>query len=290
MNNWILLTIIYALCVGIFELGKKKSMEKISLYDTLVGFSEFALVGALVLNRDFFMIDYRYLPMVVLKSAVIVISWIMCMKALKNMLMSTYGITRLSQIIFTIIMSILVLGESITVKMVVGTILVIIGLVLVNKNNDDKIESKEEIKEINKNKLKNIMILIIGVFFSSCSGIIDKIVLKNITSTQLQFWFLLFLMISYTTIVLIKQRKIDVKNIVSNKWLYISAIAVLLGDRCLFIANENPESLVSRMTIIKQLSAIESVIFGKIFFNEKNIIKKIIYSLITIGGIVIIFI
>lgn len=284
MNSWILLTIIYALCVGIFELGKKKSMEKMSLYDTLVGFSTFALIGAAILNKDMFFIGYRYIPIILLKAVVIVISWILCMKALKNMQMSTYGITRLSQIIFTIIMSILILREYLTAQIIIGIIIVIISLILVNKIDNDNIKIEE------KNTCKYVILLMIGMFFSSCSAIIDKMVLKNITSTQLQFWFLFFLMISYWIIALIHQRKVEINKIIKNKWLYISAIAVLFGDRCLFIANENPDSSVSIMTILKQISAVESVFFGKIFFNEKNIIKKLLYSLFMICGIAIIFI
>lgn len=284
MSSWIVLAIIYALCVGIFECSKKKSMEKISLYDTLAGFSLFALIGAAFIDRDMFLINHNYLPLIVLKASVIVISWILCMKALKNMLMSTYGITRLSQIIYTLIMSILILGEHITIKIIIGAVITIFGLVLVNKNKDNETENNSE----KKSNIKYIILLLIGVFFSSCSGIIDKIILKNITSSQLQFWFLLFLLIAYWTIALIKQRKIEIKKIVKNKWLYIAALAVLIGDKCLFIANENPESMVSVMSIIKQLSAVESVFLGKIFFCEKNVIKKLFYSLIVISGIIII--
>ena len=286
MNSWIILAIIYALCVGIFECSKKKSMEKISLYDTLAGFSLFALIGAAIIDRDMYSINYNYLPLIALKTSVIVISWILCMKALKNMLMSTYGITRLSQIIYTLIMSILILGEHITIKIIIGAIITIIGLVLVNLDKDNETENTAK----DKNKFKYILLLLIGVFFSSCSGIIDKIVLKNITSSQLQFWFLFLLMIFYWLIALIKQRKVEVRKIIKNKWLYISALAVLIGDRCLFIANENPDSMVSIMSIIKQLSAVESVFFGKLFFGEKNILRKLLYSLIVISGIVIIFI
>ena len=135
MNLWIILTVIYALCVGIFELGKKKSMEKISLYDTLAGFSVFALIGASIINRDMFLMDYKYLPLIILKAAVIVVSWILCMKALKNMLMSTYGVTRLSQIIYTLIMSILILGEHLTGKIIKAIVYV---------NNDIGLDKAKE--------------------------------------------------------------------------------------------------------------------------------------------------
>ena len=57
-----------------------------------------------------------------------------------------------------------------------------------------------------------------------------------------------------------------------------------------FIANENVDSKVIIMTMLKQLSVVISIILGKIIFKEKNIIKKLIYSLLIIGGIGIMFI
>ena len=101
------------------------------------------------------------------------------------------------------------------------------------------------------------------------------------------FWFLFFLAISYWCIILFKNRKINLKKAKGNYWILIAAICLIVGDRFLFKANEIPESKVSIMTLIKQFSAIEGIILGKIFFDERNIIKKLLCSLLIISGIVI---
>ena len=71
-----------------------------------------------------------------------------------------------------------------------------------------------------------------------------------------------------------------------NYWILLAAISLTVGDRFLFQANEIPESKVSIMTLIKQFSVIEGIILGKIFFKEKNIIKKLLCSLLIIIGII----
>ena len=39
MPNWVIFTIIYAVCTGFFQCAKKKAMEKNSIYEVLAYFS-----------------------------------------------------------------------------------------------------------------------------------------------------------------------------------------------------------------------------------------------------------
>ena len=66
----------------------------------------------------------------------------------------------------------------------IGIIIVVIGLVLVNKENHTKGKKK--------NSLKWIALLLASCLLNSISAIIDKKILMSITSSQLQFWFLLW--------------------------------------------------------------------------------------------------
>ena len=132
------------------------------------------------------------------------------------------------------------------------------------------------------------MSFLISCLCSSISAIIDKKILLHITSGQLQFWFLLFLTIYYWIILLTRKNKINYNNLKKNYWVILVAICLVLGDRLLFIANKITSSQVIVMTVLKQLSVIISIILGKIIFKEKNIIKKLLYSLLIIIGVIII--
>lgn len=279
MENWVIFTFLYAIIIGFFHCGKKKSIEKNSVYEVLACFSLIAFILAALISKNVMDIELSNLLMIFGKSFIIVIAWIISLKALEKMPVSLYSVLNLSRIIFSIIMSVIFFGEKITVTILIGVIIVLVGLILVNRNSGQK-DNKET-------SLKAVIMVLISCLLNSVSAIIDKKVLLNITSDQLQFWFLLFSTIMYWLILLIRKRKIDFKNIKKNYWIIITAICLTIGDKFLFMANEIPESKVSIMTIIKQFSAIESIILGKIIFKEKNVINKLLCSVLIVVGIVL---
>ena len=279
MENWVIFTFLYAIIIGFFYCGKKKSIEKNSVYEVLACFSLIAFILAALISKNVMNIELSNLLMIFGKSFIIVIAWIISLKALEKMPVSLYSVLNLSRIIFSIIMSVIFFGEKITVTILIGVIIVLVGLILVNRNSGQK-DNKET-------SLKAVIMVLISCLLSSVSAIIDKKVLLNITSDQLQFWFLLFSTIMYWLILLIRKRKIDFKNIKKNYWIIITAICLTIGDKFLFMANEIPESKVSIMTIIKQFSTIESIILGKIIFKEKNVINKLLCSVLIVVGIVL---
>lgn len=282
MDNWILFTILYAFFVAFFESAKKKAIERNSVYEVLANFSLIAFILTFFITKDAFEIDYSYLPVIFFKASIIVIAWILGVKVLEKMQISLYSMIRISRIIFSVLLSSVFLGEQITFITLIGMSIVISGLILVNRTVN-KGESKDQ-------SIKLIGLLLISCLLNSISAIIDKKVLLHITSGQLQFWFILFLTIYYWIILIIKKEKINFKEIRKNYWIPIAAVALVVGDRFLFKANENVDSKVIIMTMLKQLSVIISIILGKIVFKEKDIIKKLLYSLLIIVGIGIMFI
>lgn len=280
MNNWILLTIIYAVFVSFCEFFKKKATKINSIYEVLACFTTFSLIFAFFITGDIFKIDYTFLPIIFFKSSIIVISWILGLKALDGLQLSLYGMIKISRIIFSIFLSWLILGEKITFTMLIGSIIIIIGLVLVNITTDKDIDKK--------NSLKLIILFLISCLCSSISAIIDKKVLVYVSSGQLQFWFLLFLSIYYWLILIFKEKNFNIKTLKTNYWILIVSVCSVIGDRLLFIANENASSKVIIMALLKQLSVVISIILGRIFFKEKDILKKLLYSLLIIFGVIMV--
>lgn len=278
MENWMIYTFIYAIFTGFFQCSKKKATERNSIYEVLALFTTIAFILTLVTSKNVFNIEFLSLIIILLKSIIIVIAWILSLHAIQKMPISLYSIINLSRIVFSILLSVIFLGEKLTVFLIIGAIIIIFGLFLVNKVSNEKNNKETD--------LKTILILLVACLINSISAIIDKQILKLVTPIQLQFWFLFFLAISYWGILLFKNKKIDLKKMGKNYWILLAAISLTVGDRFLFQANEIPESKVSIMTLIKQLSVIEGIILGKIFFKEKNIIKKLLCSLLIIIGII----
>lgn len=293
MITWVLYTILYAFFNAFYEGARKKAVGKNTIYEVLAIFSSIAFVLVFIITRDAFTINYMYLPVVLLKASVIVIAWILGVKVLEKMQISLYSMIKISSIIFSVILSFIVLGEQITIITLIGMSIVIAGLILVNKTT-----KKERGKE-KDTSFKLVLILLVSCLLNSISSIIDKKVLMHITSSQLQFWFLLFLSIYYWIILLIKNRKKKytknnisrkINNLKNNYWIPIASICLVVGDRFLFMANATPDSQVIVITMLKQLSVIISILIGKFMFKEKDTIKKLLYSILIILGIGVMFI
>lgn len=279
MEKWIIFTLIYAVCNSFFKVSKKKATEISSIYEVLALFSTFSFVIVACTTKDAFNIEPQFLLIILLKSVVVIVAWILGMYVISKMTISLYSNIEISRVIFSIIMGCVLFNEKITVQIFIGIVIVLIGIILVNKVSNEEKEKKY--------RVSLILILLVSCLFNSISAIIDKKVMSYVTSSQLQFWFMLFMMVIYWIILLFKEKEFKIKN---NYWILLTAIFLTIGDRCLFIANSFPQSKVWFMTILKQLSVIVSVILGKVIFKEKNIIKKIICSLIIILGVIIMFI
>ena len=282
MNTWIILIILYAIFVSLIEVSKKKATKMNSIYIVLAFLTTLSLIFSALISRDIFRIDYTYIPAIMLKSFIVLFAWLLGLKALEGMQLSIYGMVKISRIIFTVLLSCLLLGEKLTLVTVIGMIIVIIGLILVNTTTN--------IGKDKKNSYKLIFLFLISCLCSSISAILDKKLLLHITTGQLQFWFLLFLSIYYWIILLIKKEKINIKEVGKNYWILLTAIFTVVGDRFLFMANADPSSKVIVMTMLKQLSVVISIILGKLIFKEKEVIKKLLYSILIIMGIVMILV
>lgn len=280
MNNWIVLMIIDAFVISFSEVFKKKALKKNSTLEITAFFTGIAFIVNIFFSKDAFGIDYSYLPIILLKSIIIVVTWIIGIKAIKELQLSIYGIIKVSRIVFTTILSCMFLGETFSITTLIGMMIVIIGLILVNITNKN-----DEIKR--KNSIKIVILFLISCLGSAISAIIDKKILMHVTTSQLQFWFYFFLTIFFFIILFFRERKIDIKTVKNNYYIILIAICLVISDRILFIVNVNPSSKVIMMTILKQLSIVISIILGKLFFKEKEIITKIFYSILIIIGVVI---
>ena len=127
----------------------------------------------------------------------------------------------------------------------------------------------------------------ISTFLNAVSGILDKILMRTMTSSQLQFWYMLFMLVYYGLYVLISRTKIDWKSVLKNPHVWLIAVLFIIADRCLFLANGDPASKVTVMTILKQICVIVTIVGGRIVFKEKNMGYKIFCALVVSAGVVI---
>lgn len=303
--TWVLLVLAYGLIKGMREVLKKKALEKNTTLEVLFLYTLLSFIFVLPEIRGAFNEDFSTLIVVALKSLAIFLAWIFSFNSIRFIPISLYGILDLSRVLFATLFGVLVMKETLGTGQLLGLFLVALGLLLLKAEPHKKIEKKDD---------RNIPAIHVFLLFLSCmlnsvSGILDKVLMTYtpISDGHLQFWYMLFLVIYYSIyvilILIINHRKsvssnskkdlpsnnsvFNLRSALKNHWIWLLAVLFVIADRCLFIANADPDSKVTVMTLIKQSSCFVTIIAGKFIFHEKKIIHKFLCACVIVAGIVI---
>ncbi len=303
--TWVLLVLAYGLIKGMREVLKKKALEKNTTLEVLFLYTLLSFIFVLPEIRGAFNEDFSTLIVVALKSLAIFLAWIFSFNSIRFIPISLYGILDLSRVLFATLFGVLVMKETLGTGQLLGLFLVALGLLLLKAEPHKKAEKKDD---------RNIPAIHVFLLFLSCmlnsvSGILDKVLMTYtpISDGHLQFWYMLFLVIYYSiyviVILIINHRKsvssnskkdfpsnnsvFNLRSALKNHWIWLLAVLFVIADRCLFIANADPDSKVTVMTLIKQSSCFVTIIAGKFIFHEKKILHKFLCACIIVAGIVI---
>ncbi len=278
---WIFMVLFYGVSKGLRDGMKKLALQKNSLMEVLLFHSLLAFVFAAPTVNDVFDMPWIFYLLIFAKSFVIFVAWIFSFRSLRKLPLSSFGILEMSSVVFSTIMGVFLLGEKLYIRNIAGLLLVLSGIFLVNVHRGGSND---------KGEYKYIFLALVSCFLNAVSGTMDKIYTNYVTAGQLQFWYMLFMVILYSIYIIATRTKISFSALRSNQWIWMLSILFVLADRALFVANSNPDSSVIVMTLIKQSCVLVSILFGKLVFKEKNILYKLFCSFLIIIGILCVII
>ena len=328
---WVSLVLLYGILKGVREILKKKALGRNTVMEVLFAYTLLSFLILVPTAPKASGLTLTQYGLVAIKSFVIFLAWLCSFHALDSMPVSLYGILDLSRVIFSTLLGIVFLHESMPLPRIIGFLLVCTGLYALRglKNREKEDEKCDETtavepqnitteteteKDTEKNTEKdtekdtaasagtveqrfwkkltsNGTCVVILAFLSSLlngiSGTMDKVLMKDMNETQLQFYYMLFLVSFYVIYILLTRTKVRVKKMLTNKYVWLLSIAFIVADRALFIACSYPECQVTVMTLLKQAGCVVTIIGGKIFFHEKQIKYKLCCAAIIVAGIVV---
>ncbi len=293
---WILLVLIYGVLKGVRDIAKKKALTKSGVTEVLFVYTliAFALVSPEIVHAGG--VPVKLLLLVAFKSFIIFIAFLCSFHAIEKMPVSLYGVLDLSRMLFSMLLGMLVLGERLKHLQIIGMMLVILGLLMLRfkphlvyrffgKEADPANVTGPALASLSP---FIVLLAFISTFLNAVSGTLDKIIMStgDITDGQLQFWYLLFMLLYYGIYVIVTRTKIT-KGVWKNPYVWLIATLFMIADRCLFIANGDPASRVTVMTLLKQVCCVVTIIGGRIVFKEKDITYRLFCAAVVIAGIVL---
>ncbi len=277
---WMALVLLYGLLKGTREIVKKKSLQYSSVMEVLFFYTLFAFIMVLPSMKQALNMKWDLLIWVFAKSCVIFLAWILSFKAIKKMPISLYGVLDLSRVLFATLLGSLVLNEVMSTTQIVGLILVAGGLLLLKVHKKSP-EGEEKIEPL------IVFFSLASCMLNALSGLLDKLLMQSLNSSQLQFWYMLFLVLLYGGYLFLGKEEVHVKQAIKNPWIWLLALLFVIADKALFIANASPDSRITVMTLIKQSGCIVTLAAGKFIYYEKHILHRAFCTVLVVTGIVV---
>lgn len=296
--TWMLLVLVYGILKGSREIAKKLAMNKNSVMEVLVVYTFISFIFVVPQIPSAGGLEPKFYIYIAIKSFCIFLAWICSFRSLKKLPVSLYGILDLSRMIFATLFGVILLKEVLNIYQIFGLIIVCTGLLLLKfkppflrklfklQETNSAIQNQLPEQENKHSTTFYIILAFISCFLNAVSGFFDKVLMKDLSSSQLQFWYMLFLILYYVIYVIVTKTKISLSTF-KNIWVWLLAIMFVIGDKALFIANGMPESKITVMTLIKQSGCIVTILGGKLIFKEKNTAYRFFCAAIVIIGIVL---
>lgn len=283
---WILLVLIYGILKGIRDISKKRALDTNGVIEVLFVYTLISFIFCIPEVREAGGVATKDMLWTAFKSFVIFVAFICSFYAIEKMPISLYGVLDLSRMMFSMLLGVIILGERLGLFQWVGLFLVVLGIGLLKYKPGFLNKEKSEAVIKNREKVGSLFVVLafVSTFLNAISGTLDKILMRTMTSAQLQFWYMFFMLLYYGIYVVVTKTKIS-KSVWKNYHVWLIAVLFVIADRCLFIANGDPNSSVTVMTLIKQISVLVTIVGGRIIYKEKNIGYKIFCAAVVVAGI-----
>lgn len=278
---WVLLVLFYGVIKGARDVIKKLALEKNSVMEVLLVYTLLGLLMLLPDVKNVGGVRPQLYWLIILKSFVIFLAWSFSFVSIKKLPVSLYGVLDLSRVLFSTMLGVSVLNETIGPNNAIGLILVCAGLFMLGRRKASVTTSTGE-----RIPAKFFILAFASCMLNSVSALLDKVLTSQITSSQLQFWYMLFLVLMYLIFIIVTRTHISL-SVFKNIYVWALAIMFIAADKALFIANASSDSRITIMTLVKQSACIVMIIGGKIVFKEKDILYKLVCAFVVIAGIVI---
>lgn len=279
---WLILAFVSAFFLGCYDISKKKSLAANAVIPVLflnTVFCTLLLLPLLAISKlypteisdtIFYIPDVPFSThcFIFIKSVIVLASWILGYFAIKHLPLTLTGPINATRPVMTLVGAMLIFGERLNLYQWVGVLLTIISFYLLSTS------SKKE--GINFKSNIWVVFCFLASMLGAMSGLYDKFLMQQFSSTAVQFWFNFYQVILMGVILLLlwypKRKK---TTAFKWKWsvLWIS-VFLTVADFVYFYALTDPDAMISIVSMARRSSVLVSFAGGALLFREGNLKAK----------------
>ena len=216
--------------------------------------------------------------LVILKAFIVLSSWICGYFGLKHLPLSIVGPINATRPVLVLVGATLIFGERLNIYQWVGVLLTIFSVFLMSHTG------KKENIDFKRNKW--VWCLAGAVLMGAISGLYDKFIMKQLCPMFVQSWFNLYQMVIMAVIcgLLWYPRRKDSTPFTWRWSIPLISLFICIADFAYFSSLNNPDSMISVVSLVRRSSVIVSFACAALIFKERNLRAKAIdLALILLG-------
>ena len=297
---WVLLAFTSAFFLGFYDIAKKKSLNGNAVLSVLfcntlfcaIIFLPFILISAVSPQSVEGSIFNASLPalsgngvlisplkahlFIILKSFIVLSSWIMGYYALKHLPITIAGPVNATRPVLVLVGAVFLFGEKLNLLQWCGVAVSLFSLFLLS------LSGRKEGIDFTKNKW--VYVLFGAVVMGAVSGLYDKYIMKQLPPLFVQSWFNVYQVGIMGTVLLIMKRYTNTR-LQWRWWIPMISIFISIADFAYFYSLSYQDSLIAVISMIRRGSVIVSFTAGALLFREKNLKSKAIDLVLILIGL-----
>lgn len=294
---WVVLALMSAILLGIYEVFKKLSVHKnavipVLFISTLTSSLIFLpiTVGSGICP-EFFQSIQLFVPeissgqhvLIFLKSVLVVSSWILAFYAVKNLPITIVAPIRATGPIWTLLGAILIFSEHLNFYQWIGVIITLLFFYLLSTTGKSE--------GINFSTNKWVFFIVAATFLGAASGLYDKFLMRRIDRMAVQAWFSFYQVAILLPVLAISRWRLPIAERTPFHWRWsipLIGVFLVLADYLYFNSLSYEDSMISIISSLRRGGVVISFVVGAVVFHEKNIRRKGIYLAGILIGILLI--
>lgn len=294
--SWVLLSILSALFLGVYDLAKKAGVREnavppVLFFGVLAGAAVWAplLLWSAVFPDSFPSERFMVKPLepaehglLFIKSALVSCSWILNYFAVKHLPVSIASPIRATAPLWTILIAVALLGERPELAQWVG-VAVILGSFYA-------FTFVGRMEGILFHKDRWVALMIGATLIGSLSALYDKYLLqaRAMDPATVQCWFSIYLVVVQIPFVLAWHGgKFGVREFHWRWSIPLIGILLLVADFLYFVAIGQPDALISVISPLRRCAVVVTFVGGIAAYREKNFRPKLACIVVLLVGVLL---
>lgn len=290
---WLILAFTSAALLGLYDVAKKQAVKNnavptVLLLNTL--FSSLLFLPVIISSEcdlgwfgaTIFDVEPQPLRshlLILLKSAIVLSSWIFGYFGIKHLPLTLVGPINATRPVLVLVGAMLLFGERLNTLQWIGVLLALVSIFMLSR------AGKKEGIDFTHNRW--ILCVAAAAILGAASGLYDRYIMQELEPLFVQSWYNIYQLTMMAIAVMLIHLLQPNRTPFHWSWA-IPLISLFLSaaDLAYFVALSNQEAMISVVSMIRRGSVVVSFVCGAMLFREKNLRAKAIDLIFILAGMI----